>query len=441
NAKAPKDTGLISTWSNASQEKVIKNPKCWTSEDKLGVNMMEQPCQIHTDQFRAKNQMLADDFGGNIFPNNPVKTYLSMWRHRSREGKNPDFPYPEIRFCLENIRRHINRMEHRLCCGEYCHQLDDRFKNIGECFKILLEDLVNLEKGNFPYEKCMIFLPKFVHVLEWITYFTITRPEIYFYEIADYDNVFRAISGKRGESKGREERAKYRAQFNKSVTAWKDGIEAYKRAGNSCGCMACQRIALSLKNSEIILVPTYEELSFVYFTKIRPVPMFAIGLIDLPYLLADGFEYSPYEFFAHDLFHTVGQSGGGKQLSQTICETVKEFEKKKIDREILFNIWNENTQILINTIRTARNEHEAKALAILLFVVLHEPAQDLENDYNFSPALPEPKTIYSRLSDAKFMPKFLTKANEFFFGVLDPQVINALDPAKFILLDTLKRLK
>jgi hypothetical protein len=288
----------------------------------------------------------------------------------------------------------------------------------------------------------MLFIPTFVHVVEWITYFTVTKPEIHFYEIADYKSVPRALTAKRGESKGREERARYRAQFHNDVRSW-DIMKAYNSKGESCTCIACARIRLTLKSPEIVIVPTYEELTLVYFAKIRSVPMFPVGLLDLPYLLADGFEYSPYEFFVHDLFHTVGSDFGPPQLWQTINERVTELEKSRNSKEAIFKTWNENAQILLDTIRRAPNKHNVDALAVLLFVLLHEPfdRKELDDPINFSPALPERASIQSRLNDTQLMQKLKRKASEYFFGDLDPSVITAFDAARNQILGSLENLR
>ena len=424
----------------------------WTSKtNKLEQNLTQPKCATHTDQFHRDNEQIVEAFAADTFLNDPVGTYLTMWR-RAKAAADGNFNFPELADAFTNMKRHLNRMRARLCCGRDSRAPAALKQQITGCLDKLERQVGAVVSAGYKYHDSLRMTAAFVEVWDWIVAHTRTLPEIEHYQLTGLD-----FKGTRNESVFQMQRlgacrtaflttrhdpsANYTTQYMANALGVPnienilDGSSGVRRRSGHVERMIPIR--------EIIAFPSYNALDEVYFTRIRQSPMFILGVIDLDYLDADAHKYSPWEFFQHDGFHTVANEGSeikAPQLWHTLAARMKALNggatgfENEAQAERVMRVWHGNTGLLRELVHDLGTEDAPleEALDIVLFCILHEPIVTQRTNplpASFPPALVEPDSLRARLDDAGLITEILGRVNTNWFGALDPAVIHSLQPA------------
>ncbi len=479
----------------------------WTGDDGEGVNLMLKSCATHDATFHATNAFPAADqwttafpFAGKNLLDDPVGVYMGLYL-RAKTATDGNFSYPELKETFDEMKRHINRIRQRLCCGRDAHMPKTFRDHVNEYMDKIASDVANVDQNAYPYRDCVRLCAKFIELYDWIVFQTQTTSEIRQYQLTGKDaDGYRIDSSRLLQQLGRartaaltrrdDPQAAYATQYTiEQSTPGRTLKEAYADSPivmrNSGVGEKLNRI-LSIR--DMVVVPSYMPLDEAYFTRIRQVPLYLMGMIDLDYLNADAHKYAPLEFLTHDAFHTISNLGASEttspQLWHWMLRRLKQitgaagFPASDDDRRRLLVLWDENANVLRDAIETQADDDLKEACEILAFCVLHEPVQTNrpgvdKPTISFPPAMPDALSIRWRLAklkspeplasddatlplfdppsgeyvvNADFVARVRSRAENYWFSP-DPktakgkQVIGRLTDAAAVILDACKRMK
>ncbi len=420
--------GVRTTWQDLRNENASLNRESrWTKKDSEGINLTDKKCRDHTIEYLQNNEIQIEKYASD-FSEKPLEYYWTNRQRLKNEGK--DFRFPELREGFDNIDRHINIVKRRLCCGQWSH-VNNRLREQISSFldRTVRTELNQLKQLQFPYDRSIRFVDKFLNYFEYIVHISIVRQELDFYdgfgEIPDYGrNSRRGTAGSRSYPAYNEYLRDRRGVIDGNRTdkvssyGFRDGqlyeefhdqptkfftmtLKAFNMMTEKVNIKVSE-LAETKQNNEWkqvaypIVLPSYNPLDTYFFVKIRAVPMFVAGMIDMQYLTADGLRYNPGEFFGHDHFHIY--TDGGKQQWLTLFERLGDLLRNESEpaREwAVYDLWQKN----VNTVDFLINFYQGNkvdTLKFLLFCILHEPqSSSLTN-----PTLVEKDLIRLRLEDA-----------------------------------------
>jgi hypothetical protein len=436
--------GLFADWKNV-----------WTSKtNKLGRNLIQPVCTQHNTQFFIDNEQIDERFASathaESFLKDPVGIYMDLWR-RAKAAPDGNFAFPELADVVTNIKRHINRIRQRLCCGPYSAISADLKKEIKNGLNKVDSIVAQTESDGYKYHDCLILTVKFVGIWHWIVLHAIVRPELEHYQLAaniDYDNenesreqmnqlsacrtrYFAGLNDPTAEFKSEHpgnyfENSKLEDILDINKSPMKDSIIIDKILGRA------SRTGSPLPR-ELILLPSFNPLDEIYFTRIKQVPIFLQGIIDLKYLDADAHKYTPWEFLQHDTGHTFQFGKLWISYSLRIKElSIDGFENEARVQEIL-DTWNVNAQLLrAGNDEIRGNEDLSRAFDIVLFSLMHEVFQ-FAGSYDF-PSFPEKKTILLRAVEGQ-LERIEAKYDKFIFPPRTPEIKAKLGRAMELIIE------
>lgn len=407
----------------------------WTGDDGDGVNLMLKSCATHDATFTAANAFPAADkwttafpFAGKNLLDDPVGVYMGLYL-RAKTAADGNFSYPELKETFDEMKRHINRIRQRLCCGRDAHMPKSFRDHVNEYLNKVAADVVKVEQDSYPYKDCVRLCAKFIEMYDWIVFQTQTTSEIRQYQLSGKDaDGYRIDSSRLLQQLGRsrtaaltrrnDPQAAYATQYTiEQSTPGRTLKEAYADSPivtRSSG--VGEKLNRILAIRDMVVVPSYMPLDEAYFTRIRQVPVYLMGMIDLDYLNADAHKYAPLEFLSHDAFHTISNLGASEttspQLWHWMLRRLKQitgqagFPPDDEDRRRLLALWDENANVLRDAIDRLGDEDLKAACEILAFCVLHEPVQTNrpgvdKPTISFPPAMPDALSIRWRLAKIK----------------------------------------
>lgn len=411
----------------------------WTTGNDLETNLIDELCPDHTAGYMSQNA-LKEEAIVNTFANDPVTVYIELRERLDADGVN--FSYPELLEVFQNIKRHINLVKRRLCCGQWRH-VDDAVRNDVVPFmdNTVLPDLEALIEDGFPYENSMLFCQKFMSFFSHIVHEALVKPELSFYDevnigdgpgetyefwVRDRRNRIDSCKSLTGSEVGQTEghyygRTSGNYRMNDAVTSYiaKNYGDCYPMLKSKVAGVQDER-----RLAKPILLPSYNPLDPHFFVKIRSVPMYAVGMLDMQYLNADGIRQIPIGFFEHDMFH-VAMPNRGTQQWMTLHARLRQILDADehvgrvflFDEETIYKKWQGNIEKIDAEIERQGAKNDQEALAFLFFWVLHEPksgsndewkawlqaqghdeaASEQINEAFPHPELPEPALIRNRL--------------------------------------------
>jgi hypothetical protein len=199
-------------------------------------------------------------------------------------------------------------------------------------------------------------------------------------------------------------------------------------------------------SSRVVVVPSYNPLNLTFFSRVRQVPLFMMGMIDHTYLLADGIFQAPLSFFSHDAFHVMGDFSTenyianswrrARQQWATIHDHLLEKAEATTPEQQAraYRIWNDNAAIIEKAVRAIGDKDLREAVDALLFSALHEPLNKKEIDAGeyheddawkvgpiANPAILEAASIDLRISSASFLSDQERKMKNLYFGYVFPE--------------------
>jgi hypothetical protein len=418
----------------------------------------------HSTAFLRTNQIQLEPFVLR-FANDPLTIYLEL-QERARKAPQGNFKYPELIEVFLNIKRHINTIKQRVHCGEEDAPNQEDFrcqvhKNVSPQLQLeiqqtafgnlsvldqVLADIAKLNANSYPYKDSLRLITKFMKLVDYITYRAKTEAEV-----RALTPQGQAVSANDSEQQilvRTSRRTKFKNQFGCGFPVYASNVtlkDIYSYAPNHWphGGWTDTRMELILAEPDIILLPSYNPLDTAFFTKIRQVPMFLIGLIDIEYLKADRDYQSPLQFMDHDCFHVYGPLGQKPQLFHTMKYRIEEIQRlEQADGKTpsspvaLYRIWDQNAKILRRLIDKESDQDLVSAINIILFTVLHEPltsppgAAALKGTTHL-PALVDKHAIASRLQDGPngLLLALNLRLAKGEFGIVSQKVLNALAPA------------
>jgi hypothetical protein len=446
----------------------LKRSKYWTEKDESGINLIEEACKEHNLTFIRINQIQTEQFPIR-FSENPVGTYLELRKRLDEKGEN--FSFHELFEVFQNVKRHMNLIKRRLCCGQWSHvKKSVRDDSISFMENEILPPLTKLESRQFPYDDSIHFLNCFMFFFSFIVHKAVVRPELDFYSSFGLQEkkspgtditYTKYLIRRRNNIDGCHSPAssEYGFSADHPLDNSENPADFFKAEGTSVFGYPKMKETISgkmkeNKNRKIakpIILPSYNPLDAYFFVKIRAVPMFMVGMLDMQYLNADGIRQIPIGFFEHDLFHV--DTGRGIQqwdtLYHRLCKIIDENSNKSpLSEEQVYRLWQANIKALERclagfkdsapTFKEGEKQKSAKqfALEFLLFFLLHEPAdsaaikrQLLIKDSSIEdssageqarlmaqPVVPEPAFIKNRLDSSVLLKIIEDKTNKDFFG-------------------------
>lgn len=456
---------LLTNWIKIRQieAKLLPPPKYWTKKNERGINLIGKPCKEHDHVFHQKNQIRLETFARE-FQRKPLEIYLDL---RARSLQDHNFHYPELQETFENIERHINLIQQRVCCGEYQWLPDGKKSDIKVVMESLRNEIKALRAANpaqritksawvndvspgFPNLDAQKFIAKFTLIFDYLIAKVKFDPELEFHRrnTADYTKrieakgeAVTALTYHRNHLVGMEMKLGGYYKYGDDIKAW------YKEAGEKL-LHNHGKFARSLKEPKVILLPSYNPLNTTFFTRVRQVGMYMLGLIDLPYLMADKLYMCPRDFFDHDNFHIVAMSEGAtKQQWGTICDRVAALKDTLGSEEEVFVFWDKNAQLLEREVNTITDKNLQEAVDTLLFALLHEPCEPSTDQA--PPAVLEEDSMVARfqavakadrvIQEDIYMHDLHEKLTNGFFGHIFPaSILSNLDKAKKFIEDKAK---
>lgn len=424
-------------WNDLSNSNAaLKRSKFWTKKDGDEINLIGKTCPQHNTRFLVDN-LIEEEIFPKLFAGDPVEIYWDLRTRLDNEGEN--FRYPELKEVFANVSRHMNIIKRRLCCGQWSG-IDAAVRSDALSF---IEKIAStpdeLKAAGFPYEKCLIFLNSFVSFVSYVVHKAVVQAELDFYINFDLQaNIQPPFNGSNdsfknyavylrdrrnnidgcrstaeseyGMQAGHNFHAATKAEPFFAVLGIKDSYLKIKEGVDGWMDYKTRKIA------KVILVPSYNPLDAYFFVRIRAVPMFMIGMLDMQYLNADGIRQIPVGFFEHDCFHVTTPNTGTQQwrtLYKRLCEVIDASVAPKLTEKAVYDRWQVNIKT-IHQMLNAYTDNKKKTLGFLLFWLLHEPRSgsvykylqeqgvapsniaDMMNSFPH-PAVPEPTSISNRL--------------------------------------------
>ena len=424
-------------WNDLSNSNTaLKRSKFWTKKDGDEINLIGKTCPQHNARFLVDN-LIEEEIFPKLFAGDPVEIYWDLRTRLDNEGEN--FRYPELKEVFANVSRHMNIIQRRLCCGQWS-SIDKAVRSDALSFIDKIASAPDdLKAAGFPYEKCLIFLNSFISFVSYVVHKAVVQYELDFYINFDlqaniqppfdrsnnnFSNYAFYLRDRRNNIDGCRSTAQseYGMQdghhFNKGnksepffdILGRKDSYLKIKDAVDAWMDYKTRKIA------KVILVPSYNALDAYFFVRIRAVPMYLIGMLDMQYLNADGIRQIPVGFFEHDCFHVTTPDTGTQQwrtLYKRLCEVIDASVAPKLTEKAVYDRWQVNIKT-IHQMVNAYTDNKKKTLGFLLFWLLHEPRSgsvykylqsqgvapsdiaDMMNSFPH-PAMPEPTPISIRL--------------------------------------------
>ena len=401
----------LARWNSA-----LKREKYWTGNDEQSVNLIEEVCKDgHDARFIIDNQIQEEAFPID-FAKDPAGIYLEYREKLDAEG--PNFKFPELAEVFSNIEHHINLIKRRLCCGQWRH-LDPTVKNDVQPFfgSTILPEIKRIEGNGFPYDDSILFCEKFMSFFSLIVHHAVVKPELSFFQ--NYDlrkstqppldpNIIVPFAHWLRDRRNRVDGCRSTAGSEYGIvtghryhTSQSTADKAFVAKSNTDTFPQLKDEVSKVQNgrniAKPILVPSYNPLDPYFFVRIRAVPMYAIGMLDMQYLNADGIRQIPVGFFEHDMFHVCTPGTGIQQwktLYKRLCDVIDanpSFDPA-VAEKLVYVKWQENVEKItakIDSFSGVRRD----TFAFLLFWLLHEPKTGI-----LPPALPEPKLMSERLT-------------------------------------------
>ena len=269
--------------------------------------------------------------------------------------------------------------------------------------------------ANLPYAGCIAFTRKFVDYIDYIVWKTKTTPEGQFYnanwnDLAYTNAKLDVLHRRRHLIDGMDFAVVEGVNWDQLNPSAGHGMA---RNGNGKGGPqgTCQLEDLPT-TADALLFPSYNPLNAGSFTYFRQVPVFLLGLIDIPFLNPDGNRASPANFFNHDGFHIRWSSNRGRRyrfgvqqwgtlfrrlqaLTGEAAPGVPDEERALWGREdhtpakyqnnrlAVYADWDRNARRL-NSIVSRMDPPNREAVEIMLFMLYHEPTTNLNRPpYNW----------------------------------------------------------
>lgn len=408
---------LKTRWADfAKWNSALKREKYWTGNDDQAVNLIETVCEHkHDARFVIDNQIQEETLPIN-FAKDPVGIYLEFREKLDRDG--PNFKFADLAELFANIERHINLVKRRLCCGQWRH-IDSAVKNDVLPFidATVIPEIKRLQSEQFPYDDSILFCEKFMSFFSMIVHHAVVKPELSFFPNYDIQKANQPPLDPNGVQPFanwlRDRRNRIDGCRSTAPSEYGTGIGHKYLTSQSTADKAFVAKSFTdtfpdLKNEvrtvqsgrdigKPILIPSYNPLDPYFFVRIRAVPMFAIGMLDMQYLNADGIRQIPVGFFEHDMFHVCTPQTGVQQwktLYKRLCDVIDAnpgFDPT-IAEKLVYLKWQDNIDKITAKIDSFSDTRQ-KTLAFLMFWLLHEPKSGV-----VAPALPEPKLITERLT-------------------------------------------
>jgi len=436
--KADKSEAIRFYWHEIEKSNAaLARPKYWTKADQHQINLIAHPCPTHNSRFLIDNQIEMEMLP-NIFVKNPVEVYWELRGRLDRDGEN--FKYTELSEVFANVERHINIIKRRLCCGQWSHVGDNIKSDALSTIDFIETRAQGLKSGSFPYNDSLIFLNSFMSFFSYVVHKAVVQDELKFYETCDLQ-------------KGNQPRLTDLARFPDYLRDRRNNIDGCRSPAQSeYGMLQGHHFHNSIQSrpffdvlgtvfsylkvkegvdsfmdysvrkiGKVILLPSYNPLDAYFFVKIRAVPMYMVGMLDMQYLGADGIRQIPIGFFEHDCFHVASPRSGGTQqwrtLYKRLCELIDASAPPvRLTERQVYDKWQDNVK-MIDQIMAVNGGNKRETLGFLLFWLLHEPKSGTVLPYlqsrgvasaniaglidSFpSPATPEPTLLTDRLNHA-----------------------------------------
>jgi hypothetical protein len=445
---------LLLNWGELAKSNLALNQsRLWTEKDEHQINLMEEPCPVpHNARFLLDN-LIQEELLPKIFSQDPVGTYMELrGRLDSPDGEN--FQFAEMSELFANIERHINIIKRRLCCGQWKH-LESPIKDDVLSFidTKILPEIGRLKGATYPYDESVLFCEKFISFFSYIVHKAVVQYELDFFTNFDLQKADQPPFGKQPPLPGTISTDKY-----DSYASWlrdrRNQIDGCRStAGSEYGITTGHKFHTNIDSAEkafvatsfsdtypllkneiktfmdyktrqigkAVLLPSYNPLDAYYFVKIRAVPMYVIGMLDMQYLNADGIRQIPVGFFEHDMFHVATPGPGTQQwktLYKRLCEVIDASQStpNPLTEQQVYQKWQDNVTIIKQRINSHSGDRQ-KTLGFLLFWLLHEPksgdreewitwlesqglskaAADKQYKDFPHPAMPEPTLMTNRL--------------------------------------------
>lgn len=424
-------------------------------------------CTVHGARRHTVQQLRDNQFQTNGFIKDIERRPLEIYRNLAgRRRDKPDFIFLELSETFQNIERHLWRLQQGICCGTYepGSVVDNtslpagiREEIMGDVIDWLRFDIRMLRLQHYPYRASMEFMLRFIKCMEYITFRARTEIEmrhvgvdpdpkklvhtldigekrVPYYSRYHVGNLLSKLRNRRRERTGRKSLSIGSSVFPPSMTL----KDVYNYAGltpkwpfDESHCDRTTNLPSILNAPEMFLVPSYQPLDAAFFSKIRQVPIFLVGLIDIEFITADGINMSPLTFFDHDLFHVFGDPPERAsfdpepqicQMWHTMKYRLDEITRQMpgVSADIVMGVWDRNVRrlraVVDNVPEGAHRADLVHAIDILLFTIFHEP---IPTDSNRSPpALPDPVSIEHRLRDeqGKLFTETVKRIDEGWFG-------------------------
>jgi hypothetical protein len=477
-------------WSQLTKwNAALKQAKHWTAKDAQAINLIAEPCADHPPRFLLDNIIQKETFP-DTFAKDPVGTYMALRANLDRDGTN--FACAELKEVLDNVRRHLNSIKRRVCCGQWA-QLAEAIRGDAVSFieHTIEPELDKLVKRNYPYDDSLYFMNSFMAFFSALVHYAVVEPEL------DYFTKFslqptRLLPTQNNDTQGLRDFGKYLGQRRGKIDGFRseafsefgmtgthiypggklsqffeaDGFGYPQRKDKTrTSGVGYPRLRIEIADKQqttgqmvgkAILIPSYNPLNAYYFVTIRAVPLFLVGMLDMQYLNADGIRQIPVGFFEHDLFHV--ETGQKQQQWETLynrlCNVIAQSKSTTtpLTEENVYRKWQKNIKTIDDLVALYTDKKEQNTLKFLLFWLLHEPksgsvyewlkkkgvAPDEANKFMRTfpyPALPEAALLSERLSHGhKMALQNIRQEDETdFFGVYSHPLMEKLDWAASIL--------
>lgn len=402
----------------------------WTGADMLGVNLIKPPSPQCVDD-RSKPYLLQPEIITSL-ADNPLKVYDDLMKH----GK---YNLPDrLGGFYDNAASNIRRLLNDLMYGRDAWiDESDRVTLIQALEELRGEFLglsIQIERRN--YQRLMLACRKYVVIYDYLVFVARMVPEYKFYQMYTLELATGSVTGPSGSARFKgSDRSRWMAIRRGKPSP--ELIEDYPSLHHAFDRYQFLP-ADTFREDELIILPTFCPLDYLFFVRTRCVPIFIVGLADRAYSNADNNMYTPVEFFKHDLnFHTFGSPSLWESMKQWREELITfllpsngHVDRKKLRRDI-YEMWHENIQVLLTHRDRLASADDKTAFDVVLFVLAHEPIGDhiVKNPYVNIPSLIDISSLKRRLDDDALMAHLQKKAALGAYGQLSQGALAALPAA------------
>jgi len=407
----------------------------WTEKDGAEINLMSEPCHEHRD-YQVHLEKLPIQIESDA-----VTLYLDFCNRRKVQGEN--FSFPELGEFFNNVGRHLRAVEREFCCGLYCclpKTVKDQFKETAELIRREFETLV---AQKFPYSRSLIATQAFLAVIEWVLFYGRILPECWYYNVVPVDEAkpdYNSIPTPLNEARDMDQFKSLRQIQSSPVPfvapeaslpkIWNFALGLRSRTRKECRKSKSpdeqyfdywdfEILNRILKNDAVILAPSYNPLSEVFFCRTRSVPLYLAGVIDMAFITADKIRQTPVRFFEHDCFHVLDFTQAEEekrdyQLHRGLAERFAELSPPRQPKNV-YDQWQNNADKLLKEIEIIPDSKHKALVERLLFCIVHEPFNLSKSDAR-RPVVMEQKFLLMRLNDEEFIRGVVDRCSNRFFG-------------------------